>query len=225
MAHPVTGIHVVVPARNEEESIEACLESIRLAATRVTTPVTVTVVLDDCTDCTADRIPVGVRSAVVRHRSAGAARRTGFWCSPRGQGVWYATTDADSLVPLQWFDGVLESASAGHAVRAGTILVADWTGREAGVRLLHDERYRVHADHGHIHGANLAIRADAYHAVGGFGGLAQHEDVELVRRLLAARFSVDWSSSTPVATSARRNNRVPGGFGGYLARLEEGLTT
>ncbi|MDO5499845.1 MAG: glycosyltransferase [Propionibacteriaceae bacterium] len=216
---------MVVPARNEEARIEACLVSIRCAAERVAVPVTVTVVLDDCTDRTAARIPPGVRAVPVRHRNAGAARRAGFLGVPRTPGTWCATTDADSLVPATWFEGMAESAWAGHHVRAGTVVVTDWSGREPGLGERHGAGYRHQLGHRHIHGANLALSAAAYHAVGGFRPLVEHEDVDLVTRCLADGWTVDWSASTPVATSARRDNRVLGGFGGHLSRLEEELTS
>ncbi|WP_432560051.1 glycosyltransferase [Granulicoccus sp. GXG6511] len=222
--HAVSAVWVVVPARNEEQLIGACLASLRRAMDRVFVPVTVTVVLDDCTDATAARIPSWVRAVEVRHRSAGAARRAGFEAAPTGPGVWYATTDADSIVPPDWFAGIITSAAYGHDVRAGTIVVADWLGRDPRVGGRHDDAYRQGAGHRHIHGANLAVSAEAYHAVGGFRALREHEDVDLVARCLAAGRSVDWAATTPVITSARRDNRVPGGFGGHLTRLEEELT-
>lgn len=223
MVHAVTAVWVVVPARNEEESIGACLAALQGAAGRVAVPVSVTVVLDDCTDRTAVRIPPGVRTVEVRHRSAGAARRSGFLEAPRRPGVWYATTDADSVVPATWFEGILASAWSGHDVRAGTIVVTDWAGRDLRVRAEHTEHYRQVSGHRHIHGANLALSAAAYHAVGGFRALPEHEDVDIVTRCQAAGWTVDWSASTPVSTSVRAHNRAPGGFAGHLARLEEGL--
>lgn len=215
---------MVVPARNEEDLIGACLASLQHAADQVSVPVTVTVVLDDCADATAVRIPSWVRTVEVCHRSAGAARRSGFLVAPRRRGVWYATTDADSLVPPTWFEGMLTSAWAGHDVRAGTIVVTDWTDLDPRVRARHAADYRQTAGHRHIHGANLALSAAAYHGVGGFRDLAEHEDVDLVTRCQAAGWTVDWSATTPVSTSARANNRVPAGFGGHLTRLAEGLT-
>ncbi|WP_425307871.1 glycosyltransferase [Ammonicoccus fulvus] len=220
---PVSEVWVVVPAHNEEEHIAASLEAILRSARAAGVPFTVTVVLDDCTDRTADRIPTGVRSVVVSERSAGAARRAGMLGAPAGRGVWYATTDADSLVPVHWLSTIIASADE-HDVVAGTIRVADWAGRDDRVRQHHDHGYRARAGHGHIHGANLAVSAAAYHHVGGFRPMPEHEDVDLVSRCLAAGLVVDWSDSAPVITSARRFNRVGGGFGGLLNRLEEGLT-
>ncbi|HHV20655.1 MAG TPA: glycosyltransferase family 2 protein [Propionibacterium sp.] len=225
MESTVGAVWGVVPARNEEELIGACLDSLRRAMDRVSVPVAVTVVLDDCTDATAARIPSWVRAVVVRHRSAGAARRAGFRDAPAGSGVWYATTDADSLVPPTWFEGIQASAEAGHDVRAGTVVVADRLDRDADVISRHDAAYRQGADHRHIHGANLALSADSYHAIGGFRALPEHEDVDLIARCLAGGRSVDWSATTPVATSARRDNRVSAGFGGHLTRLEEEFTS
>lgn len=220
-----TGIWVVVPAHDEEDLIGACLASIEVAAARVTVPVVTTVVLDACTDHTADRIPSGVRSVEVLHRNAGAARWSGLLGAPVGPGIWYATTDADSLVPPSWFEGILASARAGHDVVAGTIVVDDWEHRDPRLRPLHDAGYRQEAGHRHIHGANLALASTVYQAVGGFRALPEHEDVDLVTRCGEAGYRIDWSGQPPVITSARRTNRAPGGFAGFLNRLEEDLTS
>jgi hypothetical protein len=70
---------------------------------------------------------------------------------------------------------------------------------------------------GHVHGANLGVRADAYLRAGGFATLPEHEDVDLVARLRAdPRVDVRPSDAADVLTSGRTTGRTPGGYAGYL---------
>jgi glycosyltransferase involved in cell wall biosynthesis len=67
----------VVPAHNEEELLPCCLAALRRTAAAVDVPVHLLVVLDACTDRTAE---VAEPAAVIEvwERSVGAARRAGF---------------------------------------------------------------------------------------------------------------------------------------------------
>ncbi len=133
-------------------------------------------------------------------------------------GLWLATTDADSLVPPDWLQRQLCHAAAGAWVVAGTITVEDWANRPQQIRELAQRAYQ-HGPHRHIHGANLAFAAAAYVAVGGFSPLATGEDVGLVAAFTAAGFSVCWARDLPVVTSARVVSRAPLGFADYLNNL------
>src|SRR6185312_2937931 len=72
---------------------------------------------------------------------------------------------------------------------------------------------------GHVHGANLGVRADAYRAAGGFAALAEDEDVSLVEHLRAAGARIAHTEHEPVTTSSRLNGRVAGGYARYLTEL------
>jgi len=69
---------------------------------------------------------------------------------------------------------------------------------------------------GHVHGANLGIRASAYLEVGGFRPLVEHEDVDLVERLRASGKTITPANSSEVLTSGRSFGRTPGGYARYL---------
>ncbi|RIJ54143.1 glycosyl transferase, partial [Clavibacter lycopersici] len=69
---------------------------------------------------------------------------------------------------------------------------------------------------GHVHGANLGVRADAYLAAGGFPEIEEHEDVDLVARLRRLDARITASAAGEVVTSSRREGRTPGGYAGYL---------
>ena len=72
--------------------------------------------------------------------------------------------------------------------------------------------------HHHHFGASLAVRADAYAAVGGMPARPMHEDIALVHALWAAGSKVRHSARVHVYTSARVRGRAAGGLAADVAR-------
>lgn len=222
-------IAVVIPVHDEEELLARCLESVALATRQLhrTHAVTsrVVVVLDACTDRSeeiADSFGVELLRASVRN--VGAARAAGIeqvatsTTTPDDR-LWIACTDADCVVPPEWLSTLCRRAEGG----AELVLGRAWLD-PADVA---DRLYRRWVRHyrggdvlRHIHGANLGVALDAYRRAGGFALLREHEDVDLVARLLAAGVSV--AAGSDVITSGRPDGRTPGGFAGYLRALGEG---
>ncbi|UAL29421.1 glycosyltransferase [Nocardioides rotundus] len=222
---------MVVPARDEEELLPGCLDSMARAVEQLDmrhpgVHCTVTVVLDGCTDRSADA--VGHRpweSALEADvRRVGAARAIGVLEAEQrlGQhdpaGVWVANTDADTRVPPHWLTEQVRLAALGHGLVVGTVRPdpADLTEAElarwqAGHRLVEGHR--------HVHGANLGFSLAAYRRVGGFPPVTAHEDVALVAAMRAA--GVPWCATTrtEVTTSGRRWSRVEDGFARRLRTL------
>lgn len=225
---PVDRIGVVVPANNEESALPVCLEGLRIAAGRVATPVTVIVVLDSCTDSSADvvheaskSLGITVKALNVDAHNVGVARRAGMaelLGRAAVQGTWLATTDADSMVPANWFAAQLNHAAAGARVVAGTVTVEDWQEHSRAVRDRATRDY-VASPHRHVHGANLSFMATAYMAAGGFSPLASDEDVDLVDAFQTNDEPIAWAMDLAVTTSSRRQARAPSGFAGYLSSL------
>ena len=128
-------IEVVVPARNEERHISACLMSIHRAMAQLTAEhremsCGVTVVLDCCTDSTAERaaelrarVVVSTLGRVGAARGAGAADAVGRSRSALlpDHLLWLANTDADSVVPSNWLTTQVRFAAAGHDAVIGTV--------------------------------------------------------------------------------------------------------
>lgn len=219
---PLRQVTVVIPAHNERDRLPRCLASIAAAAEHVDVPVEVMVVLDACTDGSEDAIAGSVGVLRVSFRNVGTARAAGFAAaSTADPAVWLATTDADCVVPTRWLAD--QVAHHGRAVQGvvGTVSV-DWQEHSHATQRIYERLYRVGGathGHGHVHGANLGVRADAYWRVGGFRPLRVGEDVDLVDRLLAAGTPIAWDSDNPVLTSDRRNSRAPGGFGDFVSSL------
>lgn len=229
MSAPALG--VVIPVHDEEALLGACLRSVVAAAERVrpvAARVRIAVVLDACTDrsrSVAARFPVEL--VTVAERAVGAARRAGCERVLRrvaGGGVqWIAHTDADSVVPPNWLTHQLDLMRSGADLMIGTVRpdfadlgprhVAHW-----------QSTHRPGHPNGHVHGANLGIRAALYRAIGGFAAIPEHEDVALVAAARAAGAVIVASDAGEVLTSGRLLGRTPGGYAAYLreqsARIE-----
>jgi cellulose synthase/poly-beta-1,6-N-acetylglucosamine synthase-like glycosyltransferase len=226
-------IGVVVPARNEEASIEACIDSVLLAgaAHRRRGALWIVVVADSCSDETAARArrALGDCGQVIETdvASAGAARRLGAaavierYRHVDASCLWLANTDADSCVCPDWIDVHLRLADQGVAGVAGIVRLGADGSEEAHEAFRHS--YSIDADgtHPHVHGANIALRGDAYLDVGGWTERALAEDHCLWRRLRGRGWRVSSAASSVVITSARLTGRASGGFADTLkARIE-----
>lgn len=216
----------MVPVHNEEALLGGCLEALDAARAAVGhIDVRTIVVLDACTDSSED---ISVRWASSREgcsvisidrRNVGAARAAGFMSTVAVPGTWFATTDADSVTRPDWVSSQIAHARIGAGAVAGTVRV-DLTTAPDGVAAAYRSGYRDHAGHRHVHGANLGVHADAYWSIGGFGALPTGEDVDMIRRLEAARIPVVYACDSPVSTSSRLHGRAPDGFADHLRSLD-----
>ena len=224
---PVEHVGVVIPARNEERTVAAAVHAARTAALNLPPGLTVDIVVvaDACSDATAEAaLAAGAHVLVATEANVGAARALGCaWALDRADDehvTWLACTDADSVVPPHWLLRQLGAAASGADLVLGTVALtrADATRQR---RWLRD--YRRHraggrgSGHGHVHGANLGVRASVYAESGGFHDLPLHEDVDLVERLTATGVVPTWMDDVAVTTSARHHSRVVGGVATDLA--------
>lgn len=222
---------VVVPAHDEADLVGRCVASLAVAARRAHgdgLDVSVTLVLDACTDGTGERalaaaahagltlevLEVGARTVGLA-REAGVAAARGRLALP-DEDVWLLHTDADSRVPPGWVVDHVRLADAGADVVVGTVRPdPDDLGPE---RARAWAATRVPGEpNGHVHGANLGVRASAHVAVGGFAPVVAHEDVGLVERLRALPgVRLVASDVVDVLTSGRTVGRAPDGYARYL---------
>jgi hypothetical protein len=222
----VRRVVVIVPAHEEREQLPGCLAAIAAAAgVAAPTPVRVVVVADSCTDDTAElAAAAGADVVTVRARNVGLARAAGVAHALHdgAEGLWLATTDADTRVPPRWLRWQLEHADAGADLLAGTVEVDDWSPWPAGLRARYDSRYSqliTGVAHAHVHGANLGFSPAAYLAAGGFPAVRHDEDRALVARARATGARVVTDAGCPVRTSSRAVARAPQGFAGHLLAL------
>lgn len=231
----MTRLDVVVPAHDEQDTVAACVDALaaavrELVRARPTVDVGVTVVLDGCTDRTAEVLGARVAAdptwrsttldvVVTEPVGVGRARSTGARHALRVAGPdaehWLAHTDADSRVHASWLVQQADALAAGAHVLVGAVVpepddlepavLARW-------RLAHPPGVTL----GHVHGANLGVRADAHRALGGFDPVPEHEDVRLVERARALGLDVRATTAFPVVTSGRFVGRTPGGYAEHL---------
>ncbi|MDO9402774.1 MAG: glycosyltransferase [Polaromonas sp.] len=214
-------IGIIVPAHNEEAYIEACVQSLQVAASHADLkrePVEIYVVLDSCGDRTGHLArSLGVRTLDVQAMNVGFARQMASKMALAAGARWLSYTDADSTVAPDWLAAQLALRS--DAV-CGTVSVSDWQHYGQHMQQHFERTYTDCDGHDHVHGANLGVSAHAYEAAGGVQCLASGEDHALVRALKKNGAGIAWSCKPRVATSVRPDFRAPGGFGAMMARID-----
>lgn len=244
-ARRIDRVAVVMPAHNEDQHLDRALAALRAAADmlqreRPDVQVAVTVVLDSCTDRSADIAACYVASdrrfaaVSVRLGSTGASRAAGVRAAGITMAVpgpavlaatelwagrtWLANTDADSAVPPNWLVRQVELADAGADAVLGSV-EPDPEGTDPAILRRWLERHPFRENHPHIYGANFGVRASAYLAAGGFPRMRVHEDRILVENLRRHAYTVLATDTIRVLTSGRTHARAPHGFGAYLRAL------
>lgn len=239
-------VSVVVPARNEETLIGACLRALAGQDGIAPEEYEVILVLDDCTDATELR----AREVARTHpdlrlhlldgpgKGAGHARRAGMEAAcqrllhldkPTGL---IASTDADTVVAPDWLSIQLECADRGARAIGGRIELAEEEGlpehvarwrRDQGANrhrnLLAEnaEVYNNVMEHWQFSGASLALTAAVYQEIGGLEPLTALEDEYLERVLRQRGVPIERPLAVKVRTSARRNGRAERGLAQDLA--------
>ncbi len=223
----IDAVAVVIPARDEERLLPRCLAALggaidELVRSRPRITVRTVVVADRSTDGTLMIVEADerVEAVVVEHGNVGAARRAGAAyvlgdAQSRTSRTWLVTTDADSIVPRDWLVRHVEHAEHGADAVVGTVTpefddlspeqIQAWTATHPAGR-----------PNGHVHGANLGVRASAYLAVDGFRPGAVGEDADLVARVASRGYTVVPSGAVDVMTSSRVTARAPGGYASWL---------
>ena len=241
----MTDVVVAIPARDEQHTVARTVRDVRRAlevarGLAYVRHVTIEVVAHRCSDATA----------LVAERALGRDGEVALdetsWCvgQVRDRGVrralarlggphddtWVLSTDADTRVGAGWVVDVLSSARRADAQAGGGQAPLDrWRGTPHGAaaRLLAgglrpgDPGHQ----HDHVYGANLAVRADAYLAVGGFPAVPHGEDRALVDRLQLSGYRLLRTAQVTVRTSGRLAARAAGGLADRLTAVEEACRT
>lgn len=235
----ISAVAVVVPARDEEDTIVHCARGLRRALEAV--PATIRsaacVVVDRSRDRTRevlqDEAPFVGQLVNTCELPLGAVRDAGVLSAlaqvnaPAAR-TWVLHTDADSIVPRDWILTHLRYASMGAHAVGGLTEIENWSSHDERTRQRYDSMVNAQIHNGrhrHVYGANLGVRADAYHHVGGFRPLDSGEDRDLWQRLQTADFRLVQPCESPVATSARTVGRAEGGLADLLHQLGGGGTT
>jgi glucosyl-3-phosphoglycerate synthase len=241
--NPALRACVIVPARDEEEVIAACL--MKLAAQTGVEPheYEVLLILDRCTDATANRAMEGAAThpRLRLHYlegpglGSGHARRAGMDAAcerltslGRPEGL-IASTDADTVVANDWLSAQLEAAEQGARAIGGRIELGEGSLPEAVLRW-HAERGRTRhqkiladpdslgaAEHWQFSGASLALTAETYAQVGGLEPSATLEDERLEQILREQNIPIERLLSVRATTSSRLKGRASRGLAHDLA--------
>ncbi|MGH2909028.1 MAG: glycosyltransferase, partial [Solirubrobacteraceae bacterium] len=182
---------LVIPARDEERHIAACLQALA-AQTIAVDRFELIIVLDDCSDHTgeiaageAERLRLTLTQLEGPGDGTGPARRLGMDAAcrrlhelGRRHGL-IVSTDADTRPARDWLARQLAHRDRGAVVIAGRIeldsretdalppALRTQRERDAAARLRLVRRDDPDAAHHHFAGASLAITAETYRAVGG----------------------------------------------------------
>lgn len=234
----IRAVVVIVPAHDEQALLAAALDSIERAATHQDRVVSGVLVLDSCTDDTEEvgrsfvhaTRAVNWTMAATTVRRASSARQHGLdVCLATIGGfahdsVAVLSTDADTVVPVDWISTHVALLDSGLDAVAGVVELAP----EARTDLDYDawfaeytSNFGLRGHHPHVHCANLSVRLDMLLHAGGFGHAHRAEDIDLWDRL--ARVPGARRSSNRVSvveTSHRRDGRVVGGFASALAQFQ-----
>ncbi|VVE84655.1 glycosyl transferase [Pandoraea sputorum] len=164
-------IGICIPAHNEQAHIDRCLAAVLRAARHAGLagePVRVVVVLDACTDATAERVKAWPVTALsVQARNVGMARDSGARVLLAAGARWLAFTDADTIGSPAW---LVDQLSLGAQVVCGTVDVMHWHAHGVHApqaRAAFLATYQDRDGHRHVHGANLGIDASVYERLGG----------------------------------------------------------
>lgn len=237
---PVRAVGVLLPARDEREHVQACLDAV-LTALAGLPPDLVTalcVVVDRSRDGTGpavrrmlarragapgpalDVVPNEGTATVGELRNFGATTLLRRLSPVSPERTWLLSTDADSTVPPDWALAHVRRADAGADAVAGGVEL-DGPGR------LHDPpptdaapgRPRPKPP---LYAANLGVRAAPFLRVGGFPAVASGEEHALLGRLRRGGYRLVTGADIVVRTSARLHGRATGGLADLLRERARG---
>ncbi len=179
-------------------------------------------------------LPLEVKTVVLPEAAAhaGGARRLAMeWASESlsAEGV-ICTTDADSQVSPTWIAQIWSALAKGVDAVAGVVefsaasiadrpfpavrrLEARYAALQAEVKARFDpDPFDPWPNHIWTWGANLAVTAAAYRAVGGLPAEPLAEDRAFAERLRLNDFNIRHAIDVRVSTSRREEGRAPGGL-------------
>lgn len=208
-------ISVVIPAYNEERYLPHCLASLQK---QTHPPLEVIVVDNNSTDKTAE-IAKSLGAKVVFEKKQGIAhaRDAGFKAV---KGEIIARTDADSQVPPDWLEKIIEFfekspqavALTGVTTFNDACPVVNFLSRYHFTAYLYF--FKIFAGHHQFNGPNLAIKKEVLAKISPFSDdPLLHEDMDLACHI-AAHGKIIFCPSLTIYSSARRFQKNP--FGAFI---------
>jgi len=195
-------ISVIIPALNEEKSIENCLISIE---NQDFDDFEIIVVDGSSRDRTVEIAEKYARVIKQRSSTIGGARREGAMAA---SGDTLAFTDADSIADCSWLSRINDNMrrydlSVGpvyfYENNFGAAVVQLWRRMHSIERLFGFYR---------ILGPNMGIKRDVYMSVEGHGDISLLEDYDFSNKVAKGRIRSKYDKKQIVYTSARRMKKL-----------------
>ena len=193
-------VSVIIPARNEEKNIGACLDSL-LAQDYPPAETEIIVADDHSDDRTASIVNSrGIRlvSLDIKHGETNAFKKMALTKAIElSKGGLIMTTDADCTVPPRWISTIVHAQQSTGAVfivapvrmRYGKSFLSKFQSLDFAI-LQGITAASVHSGFHHMaNGANLAYTREAFNSVNGFSGIddiASGDDMLLMHKISAA---------------------------------------
>lgn len=180
-----TTISVVIPAYNDAKLLKKCLQALKKQDFSL--PYELIVVNGPSHDNTKE-IALRYADVVIDQSKIGIGQARNEGCA-EAQSKIIAITDADVIVPKYWLSRIYQYFKKYKYVIALTgpyrFINSEKLNNSAKVaRIFAKEFHRILTDSSPLSGTNMAVRRDAYMAVGGFDPeITGLEDVELGMRL------------------------------------------
>lgn len=116
-------ISVIIPAHNEADFLPACLQAVAAASLKIDSPVEIVVVLNRCTDATAEIARRhGCRSVHEDAKNLSLIRNAGV-AAARGEII--VTCDADSRMHPDSLRQIVQRLAAGKVVGGGALVLPE----------------------------------------------------------------------------------------------------
>jgi glycosyltransferase involved in cell wall biosynthesis len=203
---PVPEVSVIIPVRDGESMIGACLDAI--AAQRLDVPFEIIVVDDGSVDRTAQIVAAhpAAPTLVAQDPSGSYAARNAGLAAARGRVL--AFTDADCVPGPGWLAGGLAAIGDGADLVGGAITPLRSeapTVWERYDRALYLDQRRLVEEQGFAATANLIVRGSVLEEVGPFDPtLVSSGDLEWGRRATAAGHRIAYAPGAVVSHHPRR---------------------
>lgn len=224
-------VAIVIPAYNEEETIEKCLD----ACLNQTSPAEEIIVVNNkSTDATAALVkryqklhPDGNIRLLNQNKYQGIAptRNHGF---DNAKSEVIGRIDADSVVEPDWVEAIRKTfVDTKIAAATGPVLYHDMPLQRFGFQVddkIRTMLYRMAKDHRFLFGTNMAIRASAWRQIKHLTQLdlenEMHEDIDLALVLFENDLQIAYAPAMVAGMSARRMENSPRDFYRYSMRYE-----
>lgn len=208
MKHNLPFVSVVIPAHNEEKFITKTLKSLK--SQNYGGKIEIIVVDNASTDKTA-KIAKRFGAKVIFENRKGVqfARQTGFEAA---QGVYIASTDADSILPSNWLKQLVKALDS----HSNWVAIGGWINLNKGfwvakVTLNNLSApaimiFKIISGKSTLIGQNFIVRKDAFSRTLGFRNLcSMNEDLQLAQRLaLIGEVKFMYGTKWKVVASPRR---------------------